>query len=63
MDYEQKEALRERNRRRGNCPKCGNTMRELTTDEIMRRDDTLAGLRYKQCGACGTTTVIKGRVK
>ena len=57
MNTEQRDELRERNRRRASaCPKCGSqAIRELTAKEIDTRDDTLPGLKYRTCGACGQT--------
>lgn len=61
MDTDAKDAIREANRRRGNCPKCGNAhVRELTAEEKARRDDTFPDLRYRQCPACGHTWRAKG---
>lgn len=59
---DQREALRERNRRRAShvCPRCeGTSTHELSAAEIARRDDTLDGLRYRTCGACGNTWTLR----
>jgi formate dehydrogenase maturation protein FdhE len=62
VNPEQRDALRERNARRRNCPRCGNpSVRDLTETEIARRDDTLAGIRYRTCGGCGHTWSLRGR--
>lgn len=63
MEFEQREAIRESNKRRAySCPSCGSpAIRELTAEEIARRDDTLEGLRYRTCNGCGNTWTIKGR--
>jgi hypothetical protein len=55
VDDTNKDALRERNRRRAHaCAKCGSmSARELPEAEIARRDDTFPGLRYRECMGCG----------
>ncbi len=60
MDIDQKDALRERNRRRANCPRCGGQPRELSPEEIARRADTLPGIRYRECTACGNCWAVRG---
>ncbi len=60
MDFEQRDELRERNRRRANCAKCGGAARELTVAEIKGRDDLFMELRYAACGACGNTWRLRG---
>jgi len=63
MDRDERiEALRARNRRRAaHCPRCESaSVHELTAADIARRDDTLVGLRYRTCGACGHTWTVRG---
>ncbi len=59
MSTEQKDAIREANRRRAyDCPKCGHPARDLSPEESgRRRDDCLPGLPYRTCGGCGWTWV------
>ncbi len=63
MDFEQREALRERNRRRAyNCPHCGSpSVRELSDQEKQNRADTFAGVRYRECSGCGHVWTVRSR--
>jgi len=58
MDDAQRDALRERNRRRGNCPRCGGGRVEhfLADDEAH-----FAGIVYARCPACGHEWSTKRR--
>jgi len=61
MTPEERDNLRERNRRRAhNCRSCGSpSVHELTVDEKTRRDDVFVELRYKTCNACGYVWRVK----
>ena len=48
-------------RRRAACPRCGNHLRELTREEVAKRDDMFAETRYRECHSCGHIKVMKGR--
>lgn len=63
MSEAARDELRERNRRRSDCPRCGGRPRDLDEAEITRRADTLEGLRYRQCTGCGHTWSVKGRAR
>lgn len=48
---ETRDAIREANKRRKNCPKCGSANVEVRSD--LNDDAHFAGVRYKICRACG----------
>lgn len=52
MNGDQKDALREHNRRRGNCAKCGGQT-VLVDGAELDRTTHFAGIKYKVCNACG----------
>jgi len=62
LTTEQRDAIRESNRRRAHtCARCGSSsLYRLTDEQVARRDDTLPGLHYKACNACGHTWTVKG---
>lgn len=61
MDDSEREALRERNRRRANCcPRCGGTTRRLPGTELAAESHFPAML-YKVCPSCGWECVILKR--
>jgi hypothetical protein len=53
MDAEQKDALRERNYRRGNCRRCGSPAVRRLVDGKDLGGDHFAGILYDICQACG----------
>jgi hypothetical protein len=56
MSDEQREALRERNRRRRGCPRCGNAkVRFVWGSECGGLDQIV----YKLCGGCGHAEATK----
>lgn len=60
MDEEAKDALRERNRRRANCSRCGGPcVLKDGADFGPLDDDHFAGITYKVCTACGHEAVVK----
>ena len=48
-------------RRRAACPNCGNRLREMTREEVAKRDDMFVERRYRECNSCGHIKVMKGR--
>lgn len=54
MNDEQREELRERNRRRAYCcSKCGSPETRLVDGSQLPIDSHFPGVTYKVCGACG----------
>jgi Zn ribbon nucleic-acid-binding protein len=49
MDDETREKIRDANRRRRLCPRCGHEPREVDGSQI----GGLPGITYRTCGACG----------
>lgn len=47
---EERDAIRERNHRRANCPKCGGACEQRTG---LNDDGHFPDLTYKRCTACG----------
>jgi hypothetical protein len=55
---EDRDALRERNRRRANCRKCGGACELLTG---LNDEGHFPSVTYKRCTACGWEIATKGR--
>ncbi len=55
---EERDALRERNRRRKNCGKCGGTCELLTG---LDDEAHFPSVVYKRCTACGWEIATKGQ--
>jgi ribosomal protein L37E len=62
MDAEQRDALRERNRRRAyNCSRCGSPNTREVDGANLPDGDHFPGITYKICGACGHEDVKRRR--
>jgi len=58
MDQDQRDALRERNRRRANCSRCGGHVQYIDGKNLDRIAH-FVGIIYKLCGACGHSEATK----
>lgn len=62
MDDEQRDALRERNRRRAYaCTKCGGSTEDIDGSKLAS-DTHFSGVTYKVCNSCGYEEVKRIRV-
>lgn len=59
MDESARDALRERNRRRTGCTKCGAMSVEVLDGAQLDSTSHFAGMKYKCCRACGHEEVKK----
>ena len=58
MSDEHRDAIRQANRRRGNCGKCGSVHVEIRDGSEI---GGFPGLKYRYCGACGWSRAITSR--
>lgn len=64
MDEQQREELRERNRRRAyNCSKCGSPEVIDQDGSYLSKDSHFAGVTYRTCSACGHEDVKRNRAR
>lgn len=62
MNDEQREALRERNRRRAiACSRCGSTRTYEADGSELDRESHFAGVTYRVCPGCGNEDVKRLR--